>query len=274
MASSPSNGAVMVGLQNLSAKEAVWSAFIELGQEGRLWEEATMRNQAGRQAAKESFFDEWSVFNLATYVTTLRLFRGFADGRFCWKSASTFEVKAFLRSFRTAGPTVPKGRLAALQWLETYMGLKTHCRDKSVVKVAEPPADYLSEQAAPVAPRTLRIFIHMLKSTNDSIKTIGLWWCLAVMTALRPIHMSRTTVLRLGSRSEGKVLAGKHTIRGRQKPFYWSSGHIYLGSIDIWEILAPILSIARLGTETNPGMIPVIVPKRATLDKAQGSGLR
>ena len=155
----------------LDHKETLWRVFEELGAKGRLWDEQRMNCPTERAPLKATIFEDWSdTLALSSHSTTIGFWKVFATNRFDWRASGVHDVKAFLRTFRQRGPTVPHTRLSSLHWLKNYLGLECHSDDRAVRKSAEPPADHESHQAKAVSPKLLIVLFNMVRSSPRPVR--------------------------------------------------------------------------------------------------------
>ena len=241
-----------------------WNTFMDVGVTSSRCDAGKMSQDAYVSALKADFDEECDESAiLSSHRATLEAFQRFSvTQQFSWSNPSPHDTKAFIRSFRVRGPTVPHTKLLSLGWSQELLGLEFHTDHRSARNEAEPPPEYEPHQAEAVAPELIAVLIRALASDNDFMFLLAVFWAVLIQTSLRPAHVQRSTFVVLTDRMEGHVSHGKRKIKGHQRPYYWSAGRQFLGGIDLGAKLLAAMRMTGLGHASARGLLPDFGPAR------------
>ena len=186
--------------------EYFWTAYVEIGAMGLHWNPQRMQSEEKMAKLRQVLEEDWNESQtLSTHVTTLMEFRCFCgDDGIDWRDADPITTKLFLRSYERKGPTVPRQRLASLQWIARYVGLQLDTSTLRVTKAGKVAMSHIERQADPIRILLWRAIDNMLFVDNIFVVAIAVSWSLLIASVVRPKHSLMSVVQVIASRFEGK----------------------------------------------------------------------
>lgn len=197
-------------LQNLQLRERqiveqscteLWKLFLEVGEQGTLWQEYSKLSSCDREHFASMFFDELCLVSVTSLQSALRVVdrwrRHCQDTHIHPWQASSIHVALWLRSLRERGPTAPNGAFHMLKWLEGKIGIVFHSSSDRVRGQSAIPSTHEEEQATPLSLQILLALESLVPSRNHAVAALALTWIVLSLGVLRFAHLQRSTIVRI-----------------------------------------------------------------------------
>ena len=253
---------VDVDAKQLALLHRLWDEFVALGQFSTLWSDR-MSSDAYRALSFRVLTADWSrSSSLSEHLGTLARWKVFAGTvSIDYRVPDSMSIRDFISQQTERGASVPRATFNSLRWLEQNLGLRAVTDLPRVRRASDPVASHVPTQATPIPPLVWTALENGCSSTNPLLRGLCVFWSLAVLSVVRPVHLQRTRAISFSGFVRGECFKGKRRVKGSRPPFTWVAPCFGISGVDLGSHLREHLAFAACATESRPFLLPDFEPK-------------